>query len=730
MKRGVAVRSGSFPTSTQQRWLVALLARALSGLVLFVLLYQIPARHIVRVGYNDGAYVQGFNDPINRWGVIDESSAASTPFRWSKAQSYVLFPQIGLPAEATIRWRALRSGSEPLPIVRVLLNGREELGTFQTTGDWETHTFKITSGLFKANDLFLELRTDPVLTADTAERGVQVEAATLATTSWPVMPYPAQLLYGTTAIVFGTSLAHGRKHRLLIGLLIGLAFLLLYRSPPIPYPLRLWPPLLMVGLGVALAMRAIAYVKLQLKAWVLAVLVLGMISVWLGWILVTAQSHVALSLPGVERDFPVFATRATALFCDPALPRATAPCVLRADGFYQIGYPLLLWLVKPGTGGDVFLAGRVIAAVSGALLLLATAVLSWRILPVPMRTGGIVLAVLTMALSPFVVQYSLYVGTDMPFGAVWALGLAAVLVPRTHTRWSLLVAGLVCGLAFLLRHPGLVLLPFGLIGLLFLHHVTATAADWRQRIVRQLPWNAVAWFTLGWLLATLPQLIINVVDTGRPLYSQQAKNVWLAVYGNTDYSGRWQDAADDVRLMDIVLADPGRFFANWGRNLKGFVGAGAEDTGEFGQALGVRLLHVPANWLAMIGLGLWAWRGERRARLLGVGAALYVVGVSVGFVLPRFFLPLTPILAVAASASVVAFADQMARKSTRLAPIQWLLLLGVLLCVAMARGPQIGARYVLDHQGPSTMSGRQNGQRHNNSVSSVGPGADSVMLKP
>ncbi len=698
MKRSAAAPTVSFAAWPHQRWLLALLARAGGGLLLFVLLYQIPVRHTVSVGYNDAAYVQGFNDPVNRWDVIDEASAAATPLRWSKAQSFLLFPQIGLPAQATLRWRALRAPSEPLPSVRVLLNGRYELGTFQSTGDWETHRFMIDRGLLKANDLFLELRTDPVVVDDGVEHGVQVAAASLATTSWPIMPYPAQLLYGTAAIVFGTALVRGYKQQLVVALLIGLLFLLLYRLPLTPYPLRTWPPLLVVGLATAWVIRLLPQAQLGVVGWAWPLLVLGVISLWFAWLVITAQRHVTLSVPGVERDFPVFATRATTLRCPPALPRATAPCVLRADGFYQIGYPLLLWLVKPWTGGDAFVAGRLIAAVSGALLLLGTAALGWRCLPTAVRGGASLLAVLVLAFSPFVVQYSLYVGTDMPFAAAWTLGLAAVIVPQRHTRRSLIFAGGLCGLAFLVRHPGLVLLPFGVVALLLLQRTNVKAGAGLQCWAAFVRWSAIGWFVLGWLLSALPQLLINVVDTGQPLYSQQAKNVWLAVYGDTDYSGRWHEATDDVRLRDIVLADPQRFFANWARNLQGFVGTGAEDTREFGQALGLRLLHVPANWLAVGGLGLWAWRCARPTRLLVVGGALYVVGVSVGFVLPRFFLPLAPIMAVAAATALVGLAEYMAQAWPRLDRAQWLGLLGVLLVASMASGPRVGARYVLDHQ--------------------------------
>jgi hypothetical protein len=227
----------------------------------------------------------------------------------------------------------------------------------------------------------------------------------------------------------------------------------------------------------------------------------------------------------------------------------------------------------------------------------------------------------------------------------------------------------------------------------------------RLRSPLSWPWRLLGWFTLGWLVGALPQLAVNTLGTGNPLYSQRAKNIWLAVYGNTDYSGRWGDARDDITLGAIVRADPARFFANWGRNLVGFVGTGAEDTREFGQALGLRLLGAPASWLAVLGLGLWAWRGTRLVRMALLVAALYVVGVSVGFVLPRFFLPLAPIWAVAAASALLWLAEAPARRWPRLSTAQWFAVAAVLLVVLLAAGPRIGAGYVLAHQpAPSNSS--------------------------
>jgi hypothetical protein len=161
-------------------------------------------------------------------------------------------------------------------------------------------------------------------------------------------------------------------------------------------------------------------------------------------------------------------------------------------------------------------------------------------------------------------------------------------------------------------------------------------------------------FTVAFLIAIAPQLLVNIRDTGQPLYSQQAKNIWLCVYGSCDW-GRWDEAPNNVTLSEVVLRDPGRFLASWWANVRGFFGTGGEDTSEFGRAIQLRLLGFPANWLALGGLLAWAIAIFRRPTsaqamrillLLWIGA--YVLAICVGIALPRFFLPLAPVYALAA----------------------------------------------------------------------------------
>lgn len=462
------------------------------------------------------------------------------------------------------------------------------------------------------------------------------------------------------------------RRLILAGLLVyGFAWLLLYRLqlPLVGYPLRALPPMMVLGLAGTVLMRHGPRLAARLP-WLVGVTApVGVIVGWLAATLLAAQGHVTLSRPGVENDFRVFATR------------ETLAQIFSADGFYNLGYPLLLWMARPLAAGNAFLAGRLVAALAGAALLAAGYWLARALLP----QGPALVALVTLALSALVAQYGLYVGSDMPFAACVALCVAALAAvsqgaerrkgpagPRTIALAAL--AGLFGGLAFLMRHLGLLLLPWGALALLALAFASArrpASPRWLQPTVA---------YCAAFLITIAPQVAINTAQAGQPLYNQQAKNIWLAVYGGTDW-GRWDEAPNAIGLAEVVLRDPARFLENWRRNVIGYTGSGAEDTSEFGRAIQLRLLGWPANWLAAAGLLGWLLLGLRAAHVrlrltLGtqpaalrealsarsaqaptLGAliallaliALYVAAVSTAFTLQRFFLPLAPIYAVAAA---------------------------------------------------------------------------------
>src|SRR5690349_9603561 len=95
--------------------LLASLARALAVMALAVvalaLIYQIPVTHTVDIGGYDSAYVQGLYDPERSDSPGDRPYLAGSDgsARWTRAVSYLLFPQAGLPAQVTLRLRGWRA---------------------------------------------------------------------------------------------------------------------------------------------------------------------------------------------------------------------------------------------------------------------------------------------------------------------------------------------------------------------------------------------------------------------------------------------------------------------------------------------------------------------------------------------------------------------------------------------------------------------------------------------
>jgi hypothetical protein len=184
--------------------------------------------------------------------------------------------------------------------------------------------------------------------------------------------------------------------------------------------------------------------------------------------------------------------------------------------------------------------------------------------------------------------------------------------------------------------------------------------------------------------------------------------------------------------------------------VRGFFGAGAEDTSEFGHATQLRLLGFPANWLALAGLLAWLitlfrkpdnararrYEGHRETLqtnvhpftpspvhpfILMLWIALYVLTVSVGIALPRFFLPLAPIYAIAAAWAVARLEPQNRRAaepqnreprtpisglrslvsnlwSRGLANGRWLVVVSILLLLFLWGGFATGTGYVLRNQ--------------------------------
>ena len=698
---------------TALMWAVHAIAASLAGMALVTILCQIPVSHHIDVGRFDAAYVRGFYDPerldLPQARAYLHGSDGSA--RWTRAESYLLFPQAGLPAEVTIRLRGWRADGA-LPDFAILVDSHE-MYTGATTGEWQEVRIPLRRVSLKPEDVLITVRSDvaPVSAGDPRLVGVQVDTVVYRTAQPPLQPYPAQMAWGALAggllFLALTGVRGGGMARLLhlvtplrawlVGmLLIGALYLFFYRiQPAYPYPLRGLLPGVCAALGAIVTLRCGPALAARLHV-LPDVLAVGCIAVWTTAVLLAAQDHVTLAVPGVEKDFRVFATRAV----DLAL-------VMRADGFYNLGYPFLLWLFAPMTGGNSFLAARLIAALAGMLMLGA----AWWLARCLLGRAPALAALVVLGLNPFVVQYALYVGSDMPFAALCTLALALLASHRIRgSLWLAALAGGVAGCAFLVRHPGILLLPFGVFAFLWMRH------EAREARGKPSTFHALV-FAFAFSIAAAPQVVVNLRDTGQPLYNQQAKNVWLAVYGDSDW-GRWNEVSNDVSLTDVILEDPGRFAGAWWTHLRAFIGSGAETADNVGRASQLRLLAFPANWLAVIGLAGWlailVYQG-RKALFRSHGAeeiqpspppfavplliwvTLYTLALAVGLPLQRFFLPLAPVYALAAAWTLLITIRALARQRT-LTPVR--LQIGVILILLLVSqsGFALGVRDVIDRQ--------------------------------
>ena len=694
-------------------WAVHAIAASLAGMALMTILCQIPVTHHIDVGRFDAAYVRGFYDPerldLPQARAYLHGSDGSA--RWTRAESYLLLPQAGLPAEVTIRLRGWRADGA-LPDFAILVDSHE-MYTGATTGEWQEVRIPLRRVSLKPEDVLITVRSGvaPVSAGDPRLAGVLVDTVVYRTAQPPLQPYPAQMAWGALAggllFLALTGVRGGGMARLLhlvtplrawlVGmLLIGVLYLFFYRlQPAYPYPLRGLLPGICALLGAIVTLRCGPALAARLPV-LPDVLAVGGIAVWTTAVLLAAQDHVTLAVPGVEKDFRVFATRAV----DLAL-------VLRADGFYNLGYPFLLWLFAPLTGGNSFLAARLIAALAGMLMLGA----AWWLARCLLGRALALAALVVLGLNPFVVQYALYVGSDMPFAALCTLALALLASHRIRgSLWLAALAGGVAGCAFLVRHPGILLLPFGVFAFLWMRH------EAREARGKPSTFHALV-FAFAFSIAAAPQMIVNLRDTGQPLYNQQAKNVWLAVYGDSDW-GRWNEVSNDVSLTDVILEDPGRFAGAWWTHLRAFIGSGAETADNVGRASQLRLLAFPANWLAVIGLAGWlailVYQG-RKALFRSHGAeeiqpspppfavplliwvTLYTLALAVGLPLQRFFLPLAPVYALAAAWTLLVTIRALARQRT-LTPVR--LQIGVILILLLVSqsGFALGVRDVIDRQ--------------------------------
>ncbi|HJU65125.1 MAG TPA: glycosyltransferase family 39 protein [Gemmatimonadaceae bacterium] len=172
--------------------------------------------------------------------------------------------------------------------------------------------------------------------------------------------------------------------------------------------------------------------------------------------------------------------------------------------FNPPGYPMLVAGMSRLTGGDLFLAGKLLTVLATALYVGLTYLLGRALAGARVGFATALLSLVTIVPFSFLAAIDLVSAVSM-LGAMWML-------VRANRRWvaAAAMAGVVAGIAYLIRWHAIYLLIGTPICLLFLDADGATAR--RRRM-------AIAAFVAGWLLIASPWLIWNWRTYGGPFAS-------------------------------------------------------------------------------------------------------------------------------------------------------------------------------------------------------------------
>lgn len=292
------------------------------------------------------------------------------------------------------------------------------------------------------------------------------------------------------------------------------------------------------------------------------------------------------------------------------------------NGRHPNGYPLLIrWGLAAGL--NAVQIGHLLSVGGGVLLLLSAYLLAYRL------THNRWLALFSeafLATTGYFLYFATWEGSDMLSAGLQGLTVA-LLAGLPHRKKTYLTAGLLVGLAYVIRYTAIVTVGLGVVFL------AGRALIHRRRAA----WIVTGLFVIGFLLGGALQLIPSTLVTGNPFYATQGRNVWWHMEGLSNFATDWNQISADTSPMRIILSNPSRFIQHWWHTAC-----------EFWLSPQMLLLDVPLRLLSQAALLFTLLAGKEipiRKRfflafyILGFLAALAVIRYD-----PRFMIPLLPIL--------------------------------------------------------------------------------------
>ncbi len=274
------------------------------------------------------------------------------------------------------------------------------------------------------------------------------------------------------------------------------------------------------------------------------------------------------------------------------------------------GYPLLIAGGSFFTGGDEFLAARLVnVAAAGAAA--TAAYLLFRAFLGSLAGLAVMIALLV---NPVFVRTTIEAGSDL---AALALGLVATCLATRGGGWRTgAAAGMVAGLAYLTRYNMVFLAPAAFAAML------VARADGRRLVA----------YVAGFAIPVAAWVFAHLSSTGVVPGNQNHLNVAYEVYGKgMGYYRFWVQTGNVFgSLADVALHDPARFALHVGRNAATRWIADAH-----------QLMPVWIGMLALPGMIVTWWRRPGWGAL-AIHAGLAYLVLTLVFYVPRFFLYLLP----------------------------------------------------------------------------------------
>jgi hypothetical protein len=339
--------------------------------------------------------------------------------------------------------------------------------------------------------------------------------------------------------------------------------------------------------------------------------------------------------------------------------------VFPGNPFQNPGYPALLALVGPLAGGDLFLAGKALSVVAAVAAGGLTYVLVARGFG---RAAGAGAQALLVVSGPML-ELGISVTTDMVFLALLLATLVVLTGDGPRPRARAAVAGLLAGLTYLVRVPGVVLVPAGLVGVLALDRA-------RPRLARAAIFVGVT------VAVVLPWLIWNARERGSPFYSQNYLNIAAAYH--PEIGGQW--------AIDLIAQKIHSF-----RDVLDWQLVRRYPVHVLGALRLSATTDLVSRWVAataVVGAGLVVLERRWRApALLLIAAALYLAMVALVHWETRYYLLIAVVYAALAAFAAVRLVERL-RPAWALVSVAWLV---GLVAVALAQSSWIVSRFLAHH---------------------------------